>query len=118
MESITKSKVMIITDSGNPVSFAAVDKDGKEMTFQVECVPLSQDSLKDCNGAGDSFVGGFLAHLATHPSDKYVSVFEYDIEFLKNAVKAGNLMAREVIQRYGCDFPSVDQIKQLQKDIK
>jgi sugar/nucleoside kinase (ribokinase family) len=31
--------------------------------FNVEVVPVSSEKLLDSNGAGDSFVGGFLAKM-------------------------------------------------------
>lgn len=50
--------------------------------------PLSKDLLIDTNGAGDAFVGGFLAELA---QDKGV----------KECVEAGHWAARYVIQQSG-----------------
>jgi sugar/nucleoside kinase (ribokinase family) len=104
---------MIITDSENPVSVAASNNQGQELKFTVDTNPLNKEAVLDCNGAGDSFVGGFLAHICTHKAEGCPDVFELGTDIIKDAVRAGNLIAREVIQRYGCAFPTVDQIKDL-----
>jgi len=46
----------------------------------------------DTNGAGDSFVGGFLSRFVL---DKP----------LEECIAAGNYCASEVIKRSGCSFP-------------
>jgi adenosine kinase len=53
---------------------------------------LAKDLIVDTNGAGDAFVGGFLA--------KLVQGAEMDA-----CVKAGHFAARVVIQRSGCTVP-------------
>lgn len=54
---------------------------------------LPKEKLVDTNGAGDAFVGGFLAQIV---QDKSV----------EEAVRAGNYAANVVIQRSGCTFPA------------
>jgi len=54
---------------------------------------LPKEALVDTNGAGDAFVGGFLAKLAAGS----------DIE---TCVSAGNYAARQIIQVSGCKIPS------------
>jgi len=54
---------------------------------------LSKDLLVDTNGAGDAFVGGFLAKLAAGCG-------------IKECVEAGNYAARQIIQVSGCKIPS------------
>lgn len=49
--------------------------------------------LVDTNGAGDAFVGGFLAKLACGCD-------------LEACVSAGNYAARQIIQVSGCKIPS------------
>jgi len=53
---------------------------------------LAKEKIVDTNGAGDSFVGGFLAALVQGHS-------------LADSVKAGHYVAYECIQRSGCTFP-------------
>jgi adenosine kinase len=48
--------------------------------------------IVDTNGAGDAFVGGFLAQLSKKKS-------------IEECVKCGNWAATEIIQRSGCTFP-------------
>jgi len=54
---------------------------------------LSKEELIDTNGAGDAFVGGFLA-LLSKGSD------------IKGCVDAGHWAARQIIQVSGCKIPS------------
>jgi len=60
---------------------------GEAVVYDV--VPLAKDELVDTNGAGDSFVGGFLAQIAQGNS-------------IEDAVKAGHFAARYIIQQNGC----------------
>ena len=48
--------------------------------------------ITDTNGAGDSFVGGFLAYLALGKSNE-------------ESIQAGAYCAFECIQQSGCTFP-------------
>ncbi|XP_030757544.1 adenosine kinase-like [Sitophilus oryzae] len=57
--------------------------------FDVEPV----ENIVDTNGAGDAFIGGFLA--------KYIENAELD-----TCVKCGIWCAREIVQCVGCDFNS------------
>ena len=52
----------------------------------------------DTNGAGDAFVGGFLAAVGLGKS-------------LEEAVKIGNYTASEIIKRHGCNFPEKPAIE-------
>jgi len=67
-----------------------VAKEGEVLEFPVEALPKEQ--LVDTNGAGDAFVGGFLAQLL-----KGAPVGE--------CVRAGHWASRVIIQRSGCTFP-------------
>lgn len=53
---------------------------------------LDKAAIVDTNGAGDSFVGGFLSQLLLDKSQE-------------DCVKAGHFAARVVIQRSGCTLP-------------
>lgn len=55
--------------------------------------PLPKELLVDTNGAGDAFVGGFLAQLAQKKS-------------IEDAVDAGHYAARYIIQQSGTTLPS------------
>jgi len=62
-------------------------------------IPVSANEIVDTNGAGDSFVGGFLSqYVQGKPIERCVSV--------------GHYVAMEVIKRSGCTFPSKPQYNQ------
>jgi len=86
-ENGSTSRLVIITQGSEPV--IAVEH-GKIKKFPIE--PLAKDAIVDTNGAGDAFVGGFLA--------QYVLGKSLDV-----AVKCGNWAARHCIQRSGCTMP-------------
>lgn len=82
-----RPRTVVITRGSDPT---VVAKGDEVFSFEVPSIP--SDKIVDTNGAGDSFVGGFLS------------------EFLKGSelskcVAAGNYCAGEVIQRSGCVFP-------------
>jgi adenosine kinase len=84
----------IVTQGGEPVILATSVLGSDEVTLREIAVPaLTKDQLIDTNGAGDSFVGGFLAQLA---QDK-------DID---TCIKCGTYLSSQVIQRSGCTFPA------------
>lgn len=87
-------RTVVITQGKDPT--IVVTGNGDVQTFDV--VPLQDGELVDTNGAGDAFVGGFLAQLmAGQPLEK--------------AVDAGHWAARQIIQRSGCTFPSTCDYK-------
>lgn len=68
---------------------------GVELGLQVSeypVIPIAKEKLIDTNGAGDAFVGGFLAKIVMG-------------EGIKEAVHAGNYAASVVIQRSGATCP-------------
>jgi len=81
------SRLVVITQGADEV---VVAEHGKIVKFPVE--PLAAETIVDTNGAGDAFVGGFLAQkLLGKPLDV--------------CVKCGNWAARLCIQRSGCTMP-------------
>lgn len=64
---------------------------GKVTTYPV--IKLPKEQLVDTNGAGDAFVGGFLAQVVQGKA-------------IEEAVRAGNFGANVIIQRSGCTFPA------------
>lgn len=67
-----------------------VAQSGAVQLFPVP--PIPKERIVDTNGAGDAFVGGFLAQLARGLP-------------LAECVRAGHWAAGVVIQRSGCTFP-------------
>ena len=55
-------------------------------------IPVPKEKLVDTNGAGDAYVGGFLAQLVRGKE-------------LTECIRAGNYAASVVIQRSGATYP-------------
>ena len=56
----------VITNSANPVTAGAGSSlfdNQQEYSFQVDVDAVPENEIRDVNGAGDSFVGGFLARI-------------------------------------------------------
>lgn len=81
------SRTVIITQGKNPVILC---KDG-EVT-EIPAVALPADQIVDTNGAGDAFVGGFLAMLQTSRP-------------IEECVKCGIWAATQIIQQNGMTLP-------------
>jgi len=81
------SRTVVITQGADDV---IVCRDGKVEVFPVE--QLTDAELVDTNGAGDAFVGGYLAELLRDQSPAA-------------CVRCGIWAAGHVIRRSGCSFP-------------
>ncbi|XP_046405632.1 adenosine kinase 2 [Ischnura elegans] len=79
-----RSRIIIITQGGNPTIVA---KDGAVKEYPAPQLPA--EKIVDTNGAGDAFVGGFLAKLV---ADKPI----------ETCLRAAFYTATHVIQRVGC----------------
>lgn len=86
-----RERVAIITQGKNPVLFT---REGK--VIEVPVKKLDADKIIDTNGAGDAFVGGFLAQLALGKP-------------LEICVQCGTYAAQTIIQRHGCSFEGEPQ---------
>lgn len=82
-----RSRIVIFTQGAQNT---IVYQDGQISEFKP--IPVDPSSIVDLNGAGDSFVGGFLAGYAQGKS-------------IEQSVKAGHYAASEVIRRSGCTLP-------------
>jgi len=85
----TRPRIVVITQGSDPTIVASA---GSITTYAVDA--LSKELLIDTNGAGDAFVGGFLAQLALGKP-------------ISECVRAGHFAARVIIQHSGCTFPKV-----------
>jgi len=92
-ENGSKGRTVIITQGSDPVVCA---ENGTVVEFPAEKLPASK--IVDTNGAGDAFVGGFLA--------QYVLGKD-----LGTAVRCGIWAATHIIQRSGCTLPDVMDFK-------
>eukprot|EP00475_Leptophrys_vorax_P043123 TRINITY_DN8193_c0_g1_i1.p1 TRINITY_DN8193_c0_g1~~TRINITY_DN8193_c0_g1_i1.p1 ORF type:complete len:353 (-),score=60.30 TRINITY_DN8193_c0_g1_i1:238-1236(-) len=86
-ENSARSRVVVITQGKDDTVVAA---DGKVTTYPV--ILVKKEDLVDTNGAGDSFVGGFLSQLVQGKA-------------MAECIRAGNYAANVIIQRSGCTFP-------------
>lgn len=82
-----RQRMVVITQGADPTIVAY---GGKVEQFPI--IPC--DNLVDTNGAGDAFVGGFLAKLVMSPDAEP-----------KVLCDAGNFAANVVIQHDGCTYP-------------
>jgi len=84
----TRSRTVVFTQGSEGTIVA---QNGVVTTYDVD--PLPKEMLVDTNGAGDAFVGGFLAMLELGKP-------------ISECVRAGHFAARTIIQRSGCTFPA------------
>jgi len=83
----TRTRTVVITQGADP---SIVVQDGKVKEFAV--IPIKKEDIVDSNGAGDAFVGGFLAQLVSGGS-------------LEQCMKTGSTVANIILQRAGCSYP-------------
>merc|ERR1719461_596366 len=110
---------MIATHGGQSLGAIRAQSEGGPMRVPVE--PLAPENFVDDVGAGDAFMGGFLAatwmRLASlgrgagkenEAVGGMVSLLsDADIEA---AAKAGSSVARAVLQHVGCQFPPEPEV--------
>jgi len=92
-ENGSKGRIVVITQGSEPVIYV----DNGEVC-EVPAEKLAADKIVDTNGAGDAFVGGFLAQFV---QGRKLSV----------AVQCGIWAATHIIQRSGCTLPDVMDFK-------
>jgi len=80
---------MVVVTQGAASTLVALN--GAVTSYAVPAVP--KESIVDTNGAGDAFVGGFLAEYVLGAS-------------IDKCVEAGHWAARTIIQRSGCTMPA------------
>lgn len=81
-----RQRIAIITQGSLPVILA---KDGKITEFPTVSLPV--EKVIDTNGAGDAFVGGFLAQIVKGGT-------------VEQGIKCGIWTATQIVQRSGCTF--------------
>lgn len=94
-----RPRISIITQGKDPI-LVAISKDGDdtiEREFPIPIIP--KDQIVDTNGAGDSFVGGFLSQIVQGKD-------------LDTAIKAGIWLSGQVIQQNGCTFPDTNKFSE------
>ena len=83
----SRKRIVVFTQGRDPTIVA---QDGEVAEYPVKPVP--HEMIKDTNGCGDAFVGGFLSQLA---QEKPVS----------ECLRCGFYASRVVIQYFGCNYP-------------
>lgn len=83
-----KPRTVVFTQGADPTVIVVADKTKVISSDKYPVIPIKADDIIDTNGAGDAFVGGFLAGLAA------------GVE-IKDCVARGNYAANVVIQRSG-----------------
>jgi adenosine kinase len=86
-ENGSRSRIVVITQGSAPVVLVH-----EGVVTEHPVLLLSKDQIVDTNGAGDAFVGGFLA------------MFVQD-KCLRECIKCGVWAATQIIQRSGCTLP-------------
>jgi len=84
-----KPRLVVFTQGSKSTAFAKSTGESGE----VPVAPIAASKIVDTNGAGDSFVGGFLAALSEGRSTE-------------KCILAGHYAAGVVIQHDGCTFPA------------
>lgn len=83
-----RSRMVVFTQGDQPT---IICQDGKVVEYSV--IPLSKSEMVDTNGAGDAFVGGFLANLVRGKA-------------VPECVELAKRTAKLIIGRSGCTFPA------------
>ena len=89
----TRARIVVITQGADPTIIA----EGGKVT-KVAVAPLAPEAIVDSNGAGDAFVGGFLAYLHKGAS-------------LTEAAAAGHWAAAQVLGQSGAKFDATKVYK-------
>jgi adenosine kinase len=88
-----RKRTIVFTQGRDPTVLA---HDGQIVEFPIN--PVKKDLIKDTNGCGDAFVGGFLSQLAQNKD-------------LDTCMKCGFYASKVVIQHYGCNFSNTPDFK-------
>ncbi|XP_041371458.1 adenosine kinase-like [Gigantopelta aegis] len=89
----SRKRLVVFTQGKLPTYLA---QGGTVSEFPIE--PVDSSIIKDTNGCGDSFVGGFLSQLV---QGKPVG----------DCMRCGSYAAKVVLQHYGCTFPEKPDFK-------
>jgi adenosine kinase len=87
-ENKSRPRTVIFTQGGSPTLVSV----GGEPVQEFSPISIKKEEIVDTNGAGDFFVGGFLAYLVQGKP-------------LADCIKAGHYCAWECIRRSGANYP-------------
>ncbi|UXI14171.1 adenosine kinase [Sarcoptes scabiei] len=91
-----RPRIVVLTHGKNNIVVAYSNSPDRMQSFPVP--QMSDDEIVDTNGAGDSFVGGFLAYRLMNRS-------------MPECIEAGTYAAQEIIKQSGCVFPKLNSMK-------
>ncbi|CAN8072471.1 unnamed protein product [Agarophyton chilense] len=87
-----RPRTVVFTQGSHATIVVVADESRVWSVDHYPVIPIKQDDIIDTNGAGDAFVGGFLAGLAAGAkTDKCIA--------------RGHYAANVIIQQSGCAFP-------------
>ncbi|KAL4238197.1 hypothetical protein ACF0H5_002909 [Mactra antiquata] len=89
----SRERIVVFTQGRDPTVIA---KGGTVEEYKI--TPVEHDLIKDTNGCGDAFVGGFISQLA---QDQPIAT----------CLKCGFYASRVVIQYFGCSYPDEPDFK-------
>lgn len=89
-----RPRTVIFTHGAEPTIVVVADLSRVWSVESYPVIPIKSHDIVDTNGAGDAFVGGFLAALAKGRSTS-------------DCIASGNYSAHVVIQQSGCAFPGI-----------
>lgn len=87
-----RPRTVIFTHGADPTIVVVADKYRVWSIDTYPVISIKSDDIVDTNGAGDAFVGGFLAGLAKHLT-------------IADSIASANYAANVIIQQSGCTFP-------------
>eukprot|EP01107_Rhizomastix_libera_P009593 TRINITY_DN25695_c0_g1_i1.p1 TRINITY_DN25695_c0_g1~~TRINITY_DN25695_c0_g1_i1.p1 ORF type:complete len:347 (-),score=124.08 TRINITY_DN25695_c0_g1_i1:52-1092(-) len=96
-----KNRTVIITAGADPT---CIYFNGK--IIRMSPIKISHDQLVDTNGAGDSFVGGFISQYAKFGLEKEISEEEF-----RKCIDAAHYCAHKIITVVGCHFTGKPDFK-------
>jgi adenosine kinase len=95
-----KDRLFLVTDGSKGVLVSKYDYKKGKVDYILQSFPtvMKSEEIVDLNGAGDSFLGGFLSQYIKGSS-------------LSSCCKAGNDAASYILKSVGCTFPNNAKIK-------
>ena len=91
---IPKNRLFVATDGKNGAYVSSYNYKKGQLEFLLQSFPtlLKNEDIKDLNGAGDAFLGGFLSQYMKGSS-------------LNSCCRTGNDASYVILQNIGCNFP-------------
>ena len=94
---LPRNRLLVVTCGSHGVYCSKYNYQSMRLDLILQCFPnfVKNDEIVDLNGAGDAFLGGFLAmYLKGNANNKLFS-----------CCKAGNDAASVILRNVGCTFP-------------